>query len=712
MAATMATACALMASPAEFKKAGDWLVQVTYNGKTDIMAVEPPVVATVENERHDKLQDYVPNRGGWVRGNRLKAILAMECSTYGGYCHGTLTVKSSDKPDAVIYADGIDYKLTEDWGTVGRLPEGRITPEQPVFVDYAYTLHRIDSVILDAEGNITLKQGKPHSATPLPPTLEQDETLLGNLWIKAGLDKLTEEQFFPVLENAFPEEENPTLGTAATLLPKTCEKLKNGETLRILAWGDSVTDGTFLPDFPATRWQERFLEALKKQFPQANIQMETVAWGGRNTDDFLNEPPGSQFNYEERVLGAKADLIVSEFVNDAGFTSEHTERNYTKFRNDFAAAGAEWIIITPHYIRPEMMGLNREKDIDDDPRPHVKTLRKIAAEYGIPLADASLRWGRLWRQGIPFSSRMMNCINHPTKEGMTLFVDALTSLFANITPDNTQKLMPVQFPEDWPTDNWYGFKRHHFTVDGCPAWVVEPESPQPDHRWSWTPQWAESFVERVGTIELLKHGFYHAFVDVFKYRCSPKGIEVMNHFQDILVDMGLSPKANLIGMSWGGFFSLRYAMENPERVQAIYLDAPVCDAADNHPSALDRLQTNMELYGMTREELEKADCNPINAAQRLVKANIPIFATVSDSDDVVIPARNFNRLEKSLKEAGATIIPLKWGNDGIPRDKVSNDLQNVKGPRVFVYHRPMWGHHPHGFQDPTPCLIFHTRSRK
>ena len=115
---------------------------------------------------------------------------------------------------------------------------------------------------------------------------------------------------------------------------------------------------------------------------------------------------------------------------------------------------------------------------------------------------------------------------------------------------------------------------------------------------------------------------------------------------------------------------------------------------------------------MTREELEKADCNPINAAQRLVKANIPIFATVSDSDDVVIPARNFNRLEKSLKEAGATIIPLKWGNDGIPRDKVSNDLQNIKGPRVFVYHRPMWGHHPHGFQDPTPCLIFHTRSRE
>ena len=47
----------------------------------------------------------------------------------------------------------------------------------------------------------------------------------------------------------------------------------------------------------------------------------------------------------------------------------------------------------------------------------------------MPLADASLRWGRLWRQGIPYSTLMLNAINHPDVRGMRLFVDSLMELF-------------------------------------------------------------------------------------------------------------------------------------------------------------------------------------------------------------------------------------------------------------------------------------------
>jgi hypothetical protein len=45
------------------------------------------------------------------------------------------------------------------------------------------------------------------------------------------------------------------------------------------------------------------------------------------------------------------------------------------------------------------------------------------------VADASLRYGRLWRQGITYSTLMMNNINHPNTSGMGLFADALMSLF-------------------------------------------------------------------------------------------------------------------------------------------------------------------------------------------------------------------------------------------------------------------------------------------
>ena len=75
------------------------------------------------------------------------------------------------------------------------------------------------------------------------------------------------------------------------------------------------------------------------------------------------------------------------------------------------------------------MGLTRQRDIDDDPRAYVKAIRVFAARNGIPLADASLRYGRLWRQGLPYNTMMLNNINHPDHRGMRIFADSLMELF-------------------------------------------------------------------------------------------------------------------------------------------------------------------------------------------------------------------------------------------------------------------------------------------
>jgi hypothetical protein len=167
---------------------------------------------------------------------------------------------------------------------------------------------------------------------------------------------------------------------------------------------------------------------LLKRFPKAKIQLLTEGWGGRTTGCYLSQPPGSEHNYQEKVLDAKPDLIVSEFVNDAGLDSSTFEQRYGRLRSDFKAIGTEWIILTPHYIRPDWMGLTKERDIDADPRQYVKDLRRFAARHRIALADASLRYGRLWRQGIPYSSLMLNSINHPGARGMSLFADSLMAL--------------------------------------------------------------------------------------------------------------------------------------------------------------------------------------------------------------------------------------------------------------------------------------------
>ena len=243
----------------------------------------------------------------------------------------------------------------------------------------------------------------------------------------------------------------------------------------------------------------------------------------------------------------------------------------------------------------------------------------------------------------------------------------------------------IVFPENWTCDEWYGFKRHHFEFENCKAWIVEPKYPAGDGRWSWCTVWPEAFVKRVGIVDLLEHGFYHVHIDAFAFRASPEGVAVMGRFHDFLVSMGLSEKANLIGMSWGGFFSLRYAQTFPERIAAIYLDAPVCDAADASPVAQERLKVILENYKLTREEMAVSKLNPLNNVEVLVKAGIPLMAAVGETDLSVDIDLNFNILEKRIIELGGSIHTIR---------------------------RDYWGHHPHGLDETEPLLAFHCKARE
>ena len=312
---------------------------------------------------------------------------------------------------------------------MGRLADGKIGATTPIYVSYAYGKMRLDAVVLTADKKIELRKGESHVSIPKAPATAQGETRLANIWVTARLTRLTEANLFPVLETACPEPPKASPTPAEKCVPKTLAKLNAGGKVTVLAWGDSVTDAGYLPDAKANRWQEQFASRLRARYPKAEIVLMSQAWGGRNSDSFRNEPPGSPHNYKEKVLDLKPDLIVSEFVNDAGFNEATVYQRYGRIRDEFKGVGAEWIILAPHYVRPDWMGLASEKNIDDDPRPYVKALRKFTAENGVALADGSLRYGRLWRRGIPYSTLLMNNINHPDPFGMGLFADALMALF-------------------------------------------------------------------------------------------------------------------------------------------------------------------------------------------------------------------------------------------------------------------------------------------
>lgn len=409
---------------------GDWQVQVKTPQGQAMLEVAPATIVAAKAEKYDRLPLYNPKAwAGWQKGVKLRGVTAQECTNRGLLDPASLELRAGPEATAQRFELGKDYAADLDWGSIARLPEGRIGERQAVYVDYRHGLLRIDSIVQTRAGQIELRQGEPHAAAPLPPSLGEGDHRLANIFVPGQVSKLAPEHLFPILETAYPEPPKPSPTVAEKLLPKTIEKLRSGQPLRILAWGDSVTVGSFVPDPERNRWQAQFVARLKERFPQAKIELVTEAWGGRSTASYLAEPPGSEHNYQEKVLGAKPDLIVMEFVNDAGLKPAQVEERYSKFLADFQAIGAEWIILTPHYVRPDWMNLTREREIDDDPRPYVAGLRQFAAKHQVPLADASLRWGRLWRQGIPYSTLHLNAINHPDPRGMKLFADALMVLF-------------------------------------------------------------------------------------------------------------------------------------------------------------------------------------------------------------------------------------------------------------------------------------------
>jgi lysophospholipase L1-like esterase len=279
------------------------------------------------------------------------------------------------------------------------------------------------------DGTLSLVRGEPQIVLCQPPPLPAGAERLVNIFIPGRIGKLTAENLFPILETRCPAPATSGSAPASIRLPGTLRRLESGERLKILAWGDSVT--TY------GRWQAMFVERLKARYPRADIELVTEAWGGRNTGSYLAEPAGSEHNYQEKVLDQRPDLIVSEFVNDAGMGPADVERQYGRLLADFRGIGAEWIILTPHYVMPEWMGAGfverGQRGIDDDPRPYVAGLKAFVATHPerVALADAARRYGRLWRQGIPYLTLMENNINHPNVAGHRIFADALDEVFGS-----------------------------------------------------------------------------------------------------------------------------------------------------------------------------------------------------------------------------------------------------------------------------------------
>lgn len=228
------------------------------------------------------------------------------------------------------------------------------------------------------------------------------------------------------------------------------------------------------------------------------------------------------------------------------------------------------------------------------------------------------------------------------------------------------------------SDRWGGGHRMIFDFNGRRAWIVEPESPAEGRPWVWTMQWMGAYLNRTGAPDLVRDGSYHVHLEAFDTRASDEGLKALADFQNYLVrELGFAPKANLIGMSWGGFYSVRYANAFPENVARIYLDAPLLNFDGFGGDATKTPTAAAALIGPWAKSMpENGNWStdprmPVNMAGAIAAAKIPVYLLYGGQDQTVNPALNCERFVPAFKNAGGDIRVEK---------------------------RALYGHHPHGFE--------------
>ncbi|MBT8038303.1 MAG: alpha/beta hydrolase [Verrucomicrobiae bacterium] len=205
--------------------------------------------------------------------------------------------------------------------------------------------------------------------------------------------------------------------------------------------------------------------------------------------------------------------------------------------------------------------------------------------------------------------------------------------------------------------------------------IVVPKKAAPGKPWVWRARFWRHAPEF--DLAMLEEGYHVVYCDVIGLLGNPKAVRRWNAYYQLLVEKyGFAKKPVLEGMSRGGMIVYNWAIANPDKVAAIYGDAPVMHVG-SWPGFGSRLLERS--YGFkSQEELAAWKGNPIDNLKPLADAKIPIIHVVGDRDKVVPVSENTAIAQKRYQEMGG----------------------------VFeVIHKKDAGHQ-HGLKDPTPIVEF------
>ena len=216
---------------------GDMEIEISKGKIKTCFKIEPVTVISIKDEKHISTRD---SNAYYAHPCRLKECCLESVSIALCNCSvpGSVIVKSSK---GYIYEEEKDYKVSYKWASVLTLETGKIKDGEEIYINYKYSLARIDTVYITKGGKVFLKKGLEKRESPKPPELNKGCFALANIYLPYNTTVITKDNIYPI--RRLPKIAQKELKQKSNYVKKTLEKLKKGEPVKIVFWGDSVTVG-------------------------------------------------------------------------------------------------------------------------------------------------------------------------------------------------------------------------------------------------------------------------------------------------------------------------------------------------------------------------------------------------------------------------------------------------------------------------------------
>ena len=193
-------------------------------------------------------------------------------------------------------------------------------------------------------------------------------------------------------------------------------------TVTVACHGHSVPAGYFAtPTVDTFRAYPHLLHRrLKARYPTAVINVVTTAVGGEDA-------AGGSARFERDVLSFRPDVVTLDYgLNDRRIGLEAAERAWREMIEAALARGVRVILLTPTMDD----GGEEEPAVEARAglRRHAEQIRRLAAEYGVALADSYAAFERYVRDGGSVRD-LLSWPNHPNRLGHELVAAELIQWF-------------------------------------------------------------------------------------------------------------------------------------------------------------------------------------------------------------------------------------------------------------------------------------------